>query len=258
MLNKAKNYFKKILQIRNGYDSNVGRNNRNNREKWLENELSKLTLGSRILDAGAGELQYKKFCKHLQYTSQDFGEFKGNEDNIGMHQSEIWDSHKVDIISDIINIPVPDESFDAIMCIEVFEHLPEPIKAIKEFFRILKKDGILLITAPTISLTHQEPFYFYSGFSKYFYEHHLNNEGFKIEEISENGNYFEFLAQELRRANIVAKEYSEQKRTGKEIKATGIVLKMLSRFSSTGDRSKLLTSFGYHVKAIKTGNVNFK
>ena len=30
----------------------------------------------------------------------------------------------LDIISDITSIPVSDNTFDAVMCIEVFEHLP--------------------------------------------------------------------------------------------------------------------------------------
>ena len=39
--------------------------------------------------------------------------------------------------SDIINIPIFEDSFDAIMCIEVFEHIPEPILTLKEFSQIL-------------------------------------------------------------------------------------------------------------------------
>ncbi|MBK8842631.1 MAG: class I SAM-dependent methyltransferase [Saprospiraceae bacterium] len=139
--------------------NSIGRSNLANREKWLEEILRKIPKGLTILDAGAGELRYKKFCSHLNYVSQDFGEYNGNGDGFGMQTGE-WDQTRIDILCDIINIPVMDNSYDAIMCIEVFEHLPDPVKAINEFSRILKPNGYLIITAPLSSLTHFAPFHF--------------------------------------------------------------------------------------------------
>jgi len=117
----------------------VGTNNLFIREQWLEQTLNGITPGSRILDAGAGEQKYRKYCTHLNYVSQDFGKFDGVGDNHGF-QTQKWEQTGLDIISDIISIPEPDSSFDAIMCIEVFEHLPEPIKAIEELSRLLKPE----------------------------------------------------------------------------------------------------------------------
>jgi ubiquinone/menaquinone biosynthesis C-methylase UbiE len=246
-----KQKIKKIFGIKSGYDNNAGRYNAQYRAKWIIKKLNEIPAGKSILDAGAGEMPFKKNCIHLNYTSQDFGKYSGNKDNLGIHESENWNTDNINIKSDIINIPVPDNTFDAILCSEVFEHIPEPIEAIKEFSRILRDKGVLILTAPTISLTHQEPFYFYSGFSKYFYQKHLSENGFRIVEIKENGNYFEFIAQELRRVHKVANEYANERRKGHEIKATGTVLKMLDRFSKAGENSKHLTSYGYHVLAIK-------
>ncbi len=82
----------------------------------------------------------------------DFGEYDGKGDGEALQIGE-FDYGKLDIISDITSIPAPDSSFDAIMCIEVLEHLPDPIKAIQEFYRLLKPNGHLLITAPFCSLT---------------------------------------------------------------------------------------------------------
>ena len=39
-----------------------------------------------------------------------------------------------------------DETFDKIICFNVFPHFPNKLKVLKEFFRILKKDGLLIIT----------------------------------------------------------------------------------------------------------------
>ncbi|WP_121022373.1 class I SAM-dependent methyltransferase [Helicobacter vulpis] len=53
-----------------------------------------------------------------------------------------WGNTQLDIICDITAIPERDGSFDAIMCVEVFEHLPNPILALKEFSRLLRGGGI--------------------------------------------------------------------------------------------------------------------
>ncbi|MFQ3675809.1 MAG: class I SAM-dependent methyltransferase [Endomicrobiia bacterium] len=39
-----------------------------------------------------------------------------------------------------------DNSFDKIICFNVFPHFPNKSKVLKEFFRILKKNGVLIIT----------------------------------------------------------------------------------------------------------------
>lgn len=229
----------------------VGTYNQSNREAWLEKTLKKIPAGSRILDAGAGELKYKPLCKHLNYISQDFAQYDGTGDCKGL-QTGAWDQSKLDIISDIISIPEPDESFDAIMCIEVFEHLPGPIAAIQEFSRLLRPGGHLILTAPFCSLTHFAPYHFYSGFNRYFYEKHLSVHGFEILDLQENGNFFEYLAQEIRRVPSIVDKYTESEKcsffdsfTMKEI------LKMLERFSDKDKGSSELLNFGFHIYATK-------
>jgi predicted SAM-dependent methyltransferase len=43
-----------------------------------------------------------------------------------------------------------DSVFDKIVCFEVLEHLDSPIKALKEFKRVLKADGEIIISVPNI------------------------------------------------------------------------------------------------------------
>ncbi|MEO6883802.1 MAG: class I SAM-dependent methyltransferase [Bacteroidia bacterium] len=221
-----------------------------NRVVWLKKTLEKIPSGLRILDAGAGEQQFKNFCAHLNYMSQDFAQYKPDEvkNGLQMHQ---WDYGKLDIVSDIVDIPEPDKSFDAIMCTEVFEHIPNPIAAIKEFDRLLKKGGYLIITAPFCSMTHFAPYHYYSGFNKYFYEKHLIENEFEILEITANGNYFEFLKQEMSRVTSIAEKYTNQKKSFIESKAIGIVYKMLVKFSKKNKGSEELLNFGFHILARK-------
>ena len=124
--------------------------NEDNRNIWLAKTLANLPRGLRILDAGAGELRNKPLCKHLNYISQDICQYEGQGDSHGLHTG-VWDTSKIDLICDIIDIPEPDASFDAILCSEVFEHLPDPLKALTEFRRLLKPSGKLIITAPFAS-----------------------------------------------------------------------------------------------------------
>lgn len=229
----------------------VGTQNKSNREAWLEKTLKKIPVDSRILDAGAGEQQYKRFCNHLNYVAQDFAQYDGKGDGRGLQTSK-WAQSNLDIISDITAIPEPDASFDAIMCVEVFEHLPEPIKAIREFARLLKPGGHLIITAPFCSLTHYSPYHFYTGFNRYFYETHLKANGFEIVDLQENGNFFEYLAQEVRRIPSITKRYAEGSKCSRlESLAMKLCLSMLERFSKKDKGSNELLHFGCHVHAVK-------
>lgn len=172
------------------------------REAWVARELSKLAKNSTILDAGAGECQYKKYCSHLKYTSQDFNQYEGTGDKKGI-QTGKRDVSKIDIVSDIAKMPLKPESFDSVLCVEVFEHLPRPLDALEELSRVTKKGGTLILTAPFASLTHYSPYFFYSGFSENFYKDNLPKHGFQIEKTYTYGNYFDFITLEIIRAPLV-------------------------------------------------------
>lgn len=230
--------------------SPIGTTNQEARERWLEARLKEIPAGSKILDAGAGELQYKRFCSHLDYTSQDFGAYDGVGDRVGM-QMGTWDTSGIDIASDITSIPVEAESFDAVMCVEVLEHVPRPIDALAEFARILRSGGALIVTTPVSSLTHFAPYYFYNGFSRYFYEHALATIGFEIVELSFNGNFYESLAQEIRRVPSVGRDYSPEARRFPLLwrVVSRLALLRLDHLSAHDRGSSELLCHGIHVVA---------
>jgi SAM-dependent methyltransferase len=229
----------------------IGTRNQATREAWLEKALASIPAGSRILDAGAGELQYKRFCKHLEYVAQDFGRYDGRGNGEALQMGK-WDQARLDIVSDITSIPEPNSSFDAVMCVEVFEHVPDPLRALDEFARLLRPGGHLIITAPFCSLTHFAPFHFYSGFNRYFYEHHLPQRGFEIVDLQPNGNFWEFLAQELRRARSLAKSTGVSLGPA-ALGATLLLLRAFERSSKNGAPTHGLLHFGWHVHSVKVG-----
>ncbi len=49
---------------------------------------------------------------------------------------------------DKASIECPDSSFDGAVCVEVLEHLFDPLKAARELFRVLKPGGVLVATVP--------------------------------------------------------------------------------------------------------------
>jgi len=232
----------------------VGTQNEAPREAWLRETLARVPADSRLLDAGAGEQRHKKYCAHLRYIAQDFAQYDGKGDAVGL-QTGAWDQSRLDIVGDIAAVSEPDASFDAILCVEVFEHIPHPVEALKEFARLLKPGGSLILTAPFCSMTHFAPFHFYTGFSRYFYSHYLPLYGFEIVEMEFNGNYFEYLAQEIRRLPDIAARYAGRRsRSLRSIAlrlATWVVLKVLQSFTKADTGSAELLCYGTHLLAVK-------
>jgi len=229
----------------------VGTANEKTRQEWVEKILRDLPARARLLDAGAGEQQYKKFCAHLDYVSQDFAQYDGQGNDAGL-QTGSWDNSNLDIVCDITDIPKPDASFDVILCTEVFEHLPNPVLALQEFSRLLKQGGTLIVTAPFCSLTHFAPYHYSTGFNKYFYEKNMGDCGFDLQAIETNGNYFEYVAQEIRRVEDMAMQFSAKKHPNIfQRLAITMLLGMLRKMSSTDHGSQEILCFGYHIIARK-------
>jgi SAM-dependent methyltransferase len=65
--------------------------------------------------------------------------------------ADIDENSNADYIVDICKNneeKIPAETFDVIVCTEVIEHTLNPFSAINEIYRILKSDGILLMSTP--------------------------------------------------------------------------------------------------------------
>ncbi len=50
---------------------------------------------------------------------------------------------------DALNLPFTNGTFDRIICSEVMEHVDDDERALREFVRVLKKNGLIAITVPT-------------------------------------------------------------------------------------------------------------
>ena len=55
-----------------------GLNNENERKVFIKENLKLIKKNQIILDAGCGSQQYREYCSHLKYKSQDFGQYKAD------------------------------------------------------------------------------------------------------------------------------------------------------------------------------------
>lgn len=145
--------------------------------------------GARILDVGAGSCRYRPDFGQCHYFALDFAKYTGSE----------WVYGPIDVIAEILHLPLPDNCFDVILCTEVLEHVPEPIAAVREMARLLKPGGRILITAPLGSSIHQAPYHFYGGYTPLWYERFLVAAGFHDIRVQPNGGFFKYFGQESAR-----------------------------------------------------------
>jgi SAM-dependent methyltransferase len=67
-------------------------------------------------------------------------------------------NHQVMVRMDVTDIPCHDEAFDVIYCSHVLEHVLDDRKAMREFFRVSKKDGWAILLVPiTSEKTFEDP-----------------------------------------------------------------------------------------------------
>lgn len=65
-----------------------------------------------------------------------------------------------DIVGDVHDLPLADNSVDAIICIAVLEHVEEPQRAVREIYRVLKPGGYCYIYVPFLYYYHPLPGYY--------------------------------------------------------------------------------------------------
>jgi 2-polyprenyl-6-hydroxyphenyl methylase/3-demethylubiquinone-9 3-methyltransferase len=60
----------------------------------------------------------------------------------------VMDRLRFEHVDTIANLHTSDETFDGILCSSVLEYVPDPPKCLAEFHRVLKPEGILLVSVP--------------------------------------------------------------------------------------------------------------
>lgn len=75
----------------------------------------------------------------------------------GVVNVDFYPFENVDIVADISDLPLADNSVDAAISEFVLEHTPNPEKIVAEMKRVLKPGGVIYISAPFVASFHSSP-----------------------------------------------------------------------------------------------------
>lgn len=120
-------------------------------EDYLDRSLKELSL----LDIGGSTGIIDN------YLSNYFGRVVGIDidESAIKHAKETYQKKNLEfLVGDAINLQFSNESFDVVICSQVYEHVPDAKKMFNEIFRILKPEGVCYFTANN-RLMLNEPHY---------------------------------------------------------------------------------------------------
>lgn len=134
-----------------------------------------------LLDIGCGNKPYEKmFADRItSYTGCDVVQSSEN---------------KADVVCEVSELPFASETFLTVLSTQVIEHVAETQKMVDEAYRVLAKDGHLILAGPMYWHLHEEPHDFFR-FTKYGLRFILEKAGFEIVRILPNGGKWAVLGQ---------------------------------------------------------------
>jgi SAM-dependent methyltransferase len=113
------------------------------RRRIIRAELDRLALpaGSRVLDAGCGS-------GRTLVELADYGEVTGIE--LNDEAAELARDRGLGevVVGRLEELPWDDGTFDLITCLDVIEHVPDDVGALRELLRVSRPGGWLLVTVP--------------------------------------------------------------------------------------------------------------
>jgi len=159
--------------------------------RWLRRSAEWLAPHAHgaLLDVGCGERPYERLFRP-RVSSYVGLEYPPVADNL---HPEIWGMLErirgiVDVWGDGGRLPFRDASFDTLLAFEMLEHTSDPDACAREFGRVLRPEGRVLLTVPLVAPLHQWPFDFYR-YTPRGIEAVLARNGFEVEHVQARGNF---------------------------------------------------------------------
>ena len=137
----------------------------------------------RLLDIGCGNKPYEKM-------------FIGKiSEHIGCDVVQSSDN-RVDFICPATKLPFDDGSFDTVLSTQVIEHVADHRAMLSEAYRVLRGNGVLILSGPMYWPLHEEPYDFFR-FTEHGFRFLLDGIGFVQIEIANNGGRYALCGQVL-------------------------------------------------------------
>lgn len=136
-----------------------------------------------LLDIGCGNKPYEPMFKNhvSSYTGCD------------AVQSS---AERVDVLCPATEIPLPDGSFQTVLCTQVIEHVADHELLLNEAYRLLSPNGVLILSAPLYWPPHEQP-HDYFRFTEFGLSHLLTKAGYEEIQITPNGGKWAVFGQVL-------------------------------------------------------------
>jgi len=129
-------------------------------------DLAPIITG-RTLDIGCGIKPYQDLCSSTEYVGLEI-------DTPGNHNHK-----RADFYYNGHRFPFENESFDASVSSQVFEHVFNPEEFLKEVYRVLRGNSSFLLTVSFVWDEHEQPFDF-GRYSSFDIRHLLEKNGFTV------------------------------------------------------------------------------
>jgi SAM-dependent methyltransferase len=148
----------------------------------LESSLQRCApfIKGELLDVGCGNRPYEKtyFAGAKSYLGSDY----------------LSERSRPDVVCSALDLPFPENRFDTVVSTEVLEHVPDPLRALKEMRRVVKPGGHVIVSTPMYWPRHEVPYDYF----RYPYDgllHLLKESGLELVQLYNRGRSYAFLGQ---------------------------------------------------------------
>jgi len=166
---KIKNKFKKNFLCHNWLVYLIN-------ERCVKESLS--YIKGKLLDIGCGNKPY------LYIMESYINNYIGIE-----HPNTLHKNKEIDLYGDTCNLPFKNNSFDTVVSFQVMEHVNEPNQMVAEIYRVIKKDGYVVLTVPFMWGIHEPPYDYYR-YTEYGLRYLFEKHKFEIVELRANTGFW--------------------------------------------------------------------
>ncbi len=141
----------------------------------------------KMLDMGCGNKPYSDIYPNID-------EYIGVDLPLSVSANKL--DKRADVHGSVLALPFKRNSFDTVVSNQVIEHIAEPKIMLQEAYRVLKKDGHLILTAPMTWGLHEIPHDYYR-YTKYGLKYLAEAVSFEIICIDERCGFWGVIGQRL-------------------------------------------------------------